>query len=523
MIVNRIARHGFMALALAAVPIGLTQMTVFADAGLAPATCDSLARVALPHATITATETVAAGAFKPPADAGGGGANANDKDLPAFCRVSATLAPSSDSEIRIEVWLPSSGWNGKLQAVGNGGWSGSIGYAALGRAVARGYAAASTDTGHQGERASFAIGHPEKLTDFGYRAVHEMTVQAKTVIGSFYGNGPKYSYWNGCSSGGKQALKEAQKFPDDFDGIIAGAPANNWVHQKAANMNIQKVVHRDAESAIPAAKYPMIHQAVLDACDVLDGVKDGVLENPQICTFDPKAIECKGADGPTCLTPKQVESARAIYAPAKNPRTGDEVFPGVPRGTELSWDTPAGPEPRSSQYDHWAYVVFKNPKWDYRTIDLDRDVAFADTQDAEGATIVATDPNLAPYFTRGGKLLMYHGWADPNITPTNSVNYYGNVLRTLGGVEKVKDAIRLFMVPGMGHCNGGEGPNNFDMVSALEQWVEQGKTPERIVASRLRNGAVDRTRPLCPYPQTAQYKGAGSTDEAANFVCAAPR
>jgi feruloyl esterase len=461
---------------------------------------------------------VAAGGFSPPAE-GNGNATATFETLPAFCRVEATLMPSSDSDIRVEVWLPVSDWNGKLQAVGNGGWQGSISYEALGRALSRRYAAASTDTGHQGGRASFAIGHPEKLTDFSYRAVHEMTVAAKAIVASHYGTAPRKSYWNGCSSGGRQGLKEAQQFPDDFDGIIAGAPANNWVRQKAANIAIQQVVHRDAASEIPATKYPLIHEAMLQACDRLDGVPDGVLENPLQCSFDPNVLVCQGADASSCLTPQQVATARALYAPVTNPRTGAEIFPGLPRGTELGWNTPAGPEPRPTQWDLWAYVVFQDPQWDYRTLDLDRDVALAEKMDAEVVRTAAVDPDLQPFFSRGGKLLMYHGWADPNIVATNSVNYYRSVVQSLGGVEHVDDSFRLFMVPGMGHCRGGKGTDTFDMVGALERWVELGEAPARIEASRVRDGVVDRTRPLCPYPKVAAYLGSGSPDQSANFEC----
>jgi feruloyl esterase len=484
--------------------------------------CEPLAKLALPEARVTRAAVVEAGAFVPPAaGATGGGGTAVYKTLPAFCRVEATLTPSSDSDIKVEVWLPVSGWNRRLQAVGNGGWSGSVGYAGLARAVARGYAAASTDTGHQGDRASFALGHPEKLVDFGGRAVHLMTVHAKSIVSAYYGDPAKYAYWNGCSSGGKQGLKEAQRYPADFDGIIAGAPANNWIHQKAAVVAVNTYVHRDPESNIPESKYPMIHDAVLAACDLLDGVKDGVLENPRRCAFDPKVLECKAGDAPTCLTPKQVEAARKILAPVKNPRTGAEIFPGLTLGTELSWGVQAGPEPRTVAYDLWAYFVFKNLGWNYLTLDLDRDVALADKMDAEGPQMAAVDPDLGPFFGRGGKLLMYHGWADPNIVATNSVNYYGSVASALGGVENTKDSMRLFMVPGMAHCNGGDGPNTFDMVTALEQWVEQGRTPARIVASKLVDGKPVRTRPLCPYPQVAVYKGTGSTDDEANFVCKA--
>jgi feruloyl esterase len=375
----------------------------YAEAQATSGSCEALAKLAIPEGKIMLAELIAAGTFvQPRTDEAPSSRASVFRDVPAFCRVAATLTPTTDSEIRVEVWMPASSWNGKFQAVGNGGWSGSISYPALGRAVARGYASASTDTGHQGGTASFAIGHPEKLIDFGYRAVHLMTIQAKALIGSYYGTAPKYSYWNGCSSGGKQGLKEAQRFPQDFDGIIAGAPANNWIRQKAAVVNVNIAVHKDPESYIPPAKYPIIHRAVLAACDALDGVKDGLIESPLACNFDPKVLECKeGGDAPDCLTPKQVVAAQTIYAAAKNPRTGEEIFPGLTRGSELSWDVQAGPEPRGVAYDLWAFVVFQDPKWNYMTLDLDRDVAKAEAMDAAGPMMAATDPNLTPFFGRG--------------------------------------------------------------------------------------------------------------------------
>ena len=484
-----------------------------------PTPCEGLAALKLVSGRVDTAQAVPAGAFQTPAGRGGGGGNANYSSLPAFCRVSLTLTPSADSDIKVEIWLPQTGWNGKFQAVGNGGWTGSIGYPALSRALQKNYATASTDTGHKGERASFALGHPEKMIDFAFRAVHEMTVQGKVVTSAFYGSGPKYSYWNGCSSGGKQGLKEAQLFPDDFDGIIAGAPANNWIHQKAAVVNSSQTVHRDEAHDIPPAKYAVIHKAVLDKCDSLDGVKDGILENPRACRFDPSVLECKGADAPSCLTSAQLDSVKKLYAPVTVPKTGEFLFPGLEPGSELSWEVQAGKEPRTVAVDLFMYVVFKDPKWDYMTLDLNKDVALADQ--SEGNMMAATNPNLKPFFAHNGKLLMYHGWADPNIMPGNSVNYYSSVLNFAGWKGTEQESIRLFMVPGMGHCSGGEGPNEFDMVKALEDWVEGGKVPATIPVARREKGAVVRTRPLCAYPQAAKYKGTGSTDDTANFTCAA--
>jgi feruloyl esterase len=489
------------------------------------ATCDSLSSLTLPDTTITLAQPVGPGEFNPPSGRASGPPNSGVfKNLPAFCRVAATLKPSSDSDIKIEVWLPASGWNGKFQAVGNGGWAGVISYSAMAEAIGRGYATSSTDTGHVGATGSFALGHPEKLTDFGYRAVHEMTVKAKAIVAAFYGDAPKISYWNGCSTGGRQGLKEAQRFPDDYDAIIAGASANPRTHLSTWQIWLAQGVLKDPPNYIPASKYPVIHKAVLEACDATDGLKDGLLNDPTLCHFDPKVIECKEGDAPTCLTPPQVEAARRMYTAPKNPRNNQEIFPPVEPGSELGWSMLlAGPEPFSAATDQFRYVVFKDPNWDWRTLNFDSDVALADKIDDD--TINAIDPNLKPFLARGGKLLMYHGWADPGVAPLASVNYYKAALDTsvsIGAGARPADSIRLFMVPGMGHCGGGEGPNTFDMLSALEQWKEQGKTPARIVASHRTAGKVDRTRPLCPYPQVAKYKGSGSIDDEANFACESP-
>jgi feruloyl esterase len=487
-------------------------LVLVAFAGTAAAnSCESLTSVALPNATITMAKTVAAGASVP---------LASSANLPAFCRVEATLKPTSDSEIRIEVWLPVADWNGKFEAVGNGGWAGSISYSALAAAVQRGYAASSTDTGHSGGGGSFALGHPEKLIDYAYRSEHEMTLKAKAIILAYYGQKPKLSYWDGCSAGGKQGLKEAQRYPDDFDGIIAGAPAIDWTGRATRSVWVAQAVHKDEASYIPPNKYPLIHSAVLSACDALDGVKDGVLEDPRRCQFDPQTLECKDGDSPSCLTTPQVIAARKIYSPVINPRTGQVLVPGHEPGSELGWATMGGTRPFLIGSDHFKYVVFQDPNWNYKTFNFDSD--FTLTKKVDGGVIDALDPNLKAFFKRSGKLIQYHGWIDPQIPPGSSVNYYNSVLDTMGGASKVRDSYRLFMAPGMAHCGGGDGPNQFDMLSALEGWVENGKAPASILASRKSDGKLIRTRPLCPYPQVAVYKGSGSTDEAASFACKTP-
>jgi feruloyl esterase len=486
------------------------------------ATCESLSTLALKDTTITVAQLVPAGQFTQPGERQGSGQRAGRggspySDLAEFCRVAATLTPTNDSDIKVEVWLPARSWNGKFQALGNGGWAGVISYSAMAEAVRAGYASASTDTGHVGGRGTFALGHPEKLIDFAWRSEHEMTVKAKAVVQAFYGSGPKLSYWNGCSTGGRQGLKEAQMFPDDYDGIIAGAPAN----RTAISLWIADAVLKDPASYIPPSKYPVVHQAALAACDMHDGLKDGLIDDPRQCRFDPKVLLCKGGDGPGCLTAPQVAAATKIYSPAVNPRTGKELFSSLVPGTELGWGVQAlGPEPSANIYDQYRYVVFKDPNWDWKTFNFDTDVERGDRP--ENLIMNATDPNMQRFFAHGGKLLLYHGWSDPNVPAPNTIKYYDQVVANLGGPSKASDHVRLFMAPGMGHCSGGEGPNTFDKIGALEQWVEHGRAPDQLKASHSTNGRVDRTRPLCAYPQVARYTGTGSIDDAANFVCRVP-
>ena len=451
--------------------------------------CEKLAGVRIEHATITATEA-----------------------LPGHCRVALVLAPTADSHIEVEVWMPSN-WNGKFQAVGNGGWAGSISRDAMAAALHEGYATASTDTGHKSAEtpgASFVPGHPEKLIDYGYRAVHEMTVAAKQLIAAHYGRAARLSYWNSCSNGGRQGLMEAQRYPADFDGIVAGAPAANWTGRAIGALWVGQLVHKDEASYIPPAKYSLIHEAALRACDALDGVSDGVIENPRQCKFDPGTLLCPGADSAACLTAPQVEAARGIYA-------ARDFFPGLAAGSELGWATYGGPRPFAIGNDYERFVLYRDASWDTRT--LDAAAAAKEAVRIDQGTTNALTPDLRPFFARGGKLIQYHGWSDPQIPPMHSVQYYESVLEQLGSVS---ESYRLFMVPGMGHCGGGTGTNQFHAMAALERWRENGAAPDRIVAARVANNKVERTRPLCPYPQTAHYTGTGSTNDAANFVCRNP-
>jgi protein-S-isoprenylcysteine O-methyltransferase Ste14 len=439
----------------------------------------------------------------------------------ASCQVTATLRPSSDSDIKVELWMPAANWNGKFMAVGNGAFNGTINQQAMAAALKRGYAAASTDTGHVGGSASFALGHPEKVIDFGWRAVHEMTVASKQIIAAYYAGGPRLSYWNGCSAGGRQGMKEAQRFPADFDGIIAGAPGLDWTGRAAKAVSVAQALMNDPGARLSPANAQHLHAAVLEACDARDGVADGVLNDPRSCTFDPAALQCKGTNDGSCLTPAQVNTARSMYSALVNPKTKREVT-GVQRGSEFGWtDLGWSASARATGLDQFRFLVFKEPAWTIDRFNFVTDIVRA--EDSDNDMLNALDPDLAAFFKRGGKLIQYHGWNDPQISPGNSVQYYERVASTLGGLDKIQASHRLFMAPGTAHCGGGEGPSAFEVVEPLEQWVEQGKAPDRIVASRFINGVADRTRPLCPFPQVATYQGSGSTDAAASFVCSTPR
>jgi feruloyl esterase len=314
-------------------------------------------------------------------------------------------------------------------------------------------------------------------------------------------------------------MKEAQRFPADFEGIIAGAPGLDWTGRAALAVRVAKALEKSEAARLSQPEAQRLHRAVVQACDALDGVKDGLIEDPTRCTFDPAVLQCKGSDEGPCLTTAQVETARLIYSPAVNPKTKREIT-GLARGSELGW-TALGwtASARATGLDQFRFIVFNDPAWDVQKFNFDADIVRA--EDTDGNTLNALEPNLKPFIDRGGKLIQYHGWSDPQISPGNSTQYYTRVQDVAGGAAGIRTAYRLFMAPGMAHCGGGEGPNTFDMVGALEQWVEHGKAPDRIVASHSTNGVVDRTRPLCPYPQVAVYKGTGSTDEAATFECKA--
>lgn len=515
-------------MALASMPTSL----VSTAAVTAQTSCETLSSLSLPSATITSTQFVPAG--KSTLIPG------RVVNLPAFCRVAARLNPATYSDIRIEVWLPTSTWNGRFQAVDSAG--GSINYAGgtdavqipgstdpesgMIRALRGGFATA----GGTVATAAGPSGFPEvRAADVAYRAVHEMTLKAKAIIEHFYGKTPMFSYFNGCSAGGGQGVMEAHRFPEDYDGIIAGAPGSPLSYGYAAGkLWLASATLKDPSSAIPPNMYPIIHEAVLRACDTSDGLSDGVIDDPRRCNFNPEDLVCKGTNRAACLTVPQVQTVKRLFSPVINPRTGALIYPPVELGSELNWTAVAafaGQEPPYA--NQFRNLWLTNQSWNWRAMDLDQDVTVANKV-IEAQKTHALEPDLRSFADRGGKLLLYQGWSDVSNAPQSTINYYSAVQKTIGEVA-TSSSVRLFMAPGMGHCGYGEGPNTFDGVGALVQWVEGAKAPDRIVASHgLPTNAtsadvnINYTRPWCPYPQVARYNGTGSIDDAANFACTLP-
>ena len=503
----------------------------------APAAVDSCASLAknlalrsLPNTTVTFAGTVS-DTFEP----SGGGAAIHG--LPSFCRVAATLKPSPVSDIKVEVWMPLQSWNQKLQGVGNGGLAGTISYGALAKAVEEGYASVSTDTGHIITDDSW-LPVVEREKDYGYRAIHEMTVTAKAIVTEFYGKAAARSYFNGCSTGGGQGFGEAQLYPSDYDGIVAGAPQIFPTRLRAAHIWNFQAASNDPAGKLPKQSLALITAAVLKQCGGEYGVADGFLSNdPRACRFDPAQLLCKsGQDAASCLTAPQVSAAQKIYDGLADPRTKLTIWPGFARGSEGPAGTGAvgwqvfginGPKPFVAAEKFYALGVLENPQTDFHTIDPANLVSLAEEK---FPFLKHTSTDISAFTRRGGRLLIYHGWADPGISPFNTIDYFGALVEATGrkqhldpsaALNKTEQSARLFMVPGMGHCSGGPGPDDFDAVGALDRWVERGAAPDRIVATHLTGGKVDYSRPLCPFPQEAQYSGSGDRRDAGNWACVA--
>lgn len=487
-------------------------LILFATMAQQQSACEGLKRLSTAQMTITAAEV------RTTLPAGRG--QAAPASGPAHCRVAAVLTPTPSSHIEMELWMPTENWNGKFLAVGNGGWAGNIETGAMGNALRRGYATASNDTGHNstsGPEGAFALNAPEKVTDFGYRAMHEMAVKSKALIDSFYQRGPQLSYYQGCSTGGRQGLSEAQRYPEDFDAIIAGAPVYNQTRLHASQMYLMTDMLKRPDSILSTAKKTTVANAVMGACDAQDGVKDEIINNPKMCKFDPAVLLCKAGDTDSCLSPAQLETARKAYAPVTL-KTGELVYPPHSVGFETGWRMPpVGGTPPNLPGDSFRILGHQDPAWSLNSFDLDTDLALALKNG--GNAIDAINPDLSKFKARGGKLLLYHGWADPGPAPENTINYVNAVNKAVGGNNN--DWMRLFLLPGVGHCSGGTGPDQADYLTALENWREKGIAPTEIVATRNRQNLPRMTRPLCPYPQAAKYSGSGDVNDSKNFACAA--
>ncbi len=456
--------------------------------------------------------------------------------LTSFCRVMITDKPSADSDIKTEVWLPMSGWNGKYEAHGNGGFAGEIYYDLLAASVTEGYATSGTDTGHSGKTGDFALGHPEKVKDFGWRSIHDMTVEAKALVAAFYGKPQEHAYFAACSDGGREALMEAQRFPSDYDGILAGAPAYNWTGLIAAGTANDAAMIATPDSYISAKKLPAIAAAVRNACDAKDGVADGILTDPRQCHFDPAVMTCKAGDANDCLLPAQVKTLKTIWSPkvdAQGHLVMGQYLPGAEdaKGGMGGWMFGDSPTDFTALMffgvGFYSDFVYQDPKWSLKSFDFDRDYKLATQR--TGEALNATSPDLTPFTSRGGRLILYHGWNDPGIPALSTISYYDAVLAAMGP-KKMDEAVRLYMVPGMLHCGGGPGAWDFgqngdeprkdadhDVFTALEQWVEKGKAPETLTAH---GEAI--VRPLCVYPAEAKYMG-GDTKDPKSFSCVVMR
>jgi len=482
--------------------------------GAAPAVTGQLGDVlTVPAAGAPALPPVAAGQ-RGGGGRGGGAAAAPAQppaNIPEHCRVVMVLKPTTDSIINMELWLPTKNWNGKFMGVGNGGFAGSI--QGLGtdmpQAIRLGYATAGTDTGHQDQGGAWAIGHPEKMIDFAYRSTHEMTLKAKQLVKAFYDQTAKYSYFKGCSTGGRMAVMEAQRYPDDYDGIIAGSLANRHIHMWTSGFARSIDLSRHPEKALPAEKATLVNQLVTKTCDTL---KEGFLNNPRQCHVDFSTLLCTaGKDDATCLTAPQLQTVETYYGGLKNSK-GDLIFSGQALGNAIGAQRSTNQAPGNT-FDLMR-IAYNDPNVDWHNFDLDKDMKFLDEKIGY---VDAVNPNLSKFRSSGGKLLITHGWSDTTITPETTVWYYESVLDKMG--KNQSDWMRLFMVPGMGHCGGGPGVNTFDSIGALEKWVEKGIAPDTMMG---KNNAGTLTRPLCPYPQAAEYKGSGDLNDAANWACKAP-
>jgi len=498
------------------------------NVGTTTTSCEGLASLVLPNTASVSAQTVAAGAFTPPSPPGST-APKPFGDLASFCRVTATLKPTSvPSDVKIEVWLPIQGWNGDFQPAGSGFWGGNLPFGRMHEIARTGAVTAGTSLGVEGFAGpSFAIEHAELLNNLGNVPFHAMVEYAKAVMQAYYGRGPSFTFMDECGGGGsRDGLAEVQRFPGDFDAVSAVGFTNYGTHHGVAQMWVWQATHKTPAHYIPPSKYPLIRQAALDACDADDGVKDGLIEDPTRCSYDPSVLQCKGVEGPTCLTGPQVEAVRTIYSTPVNTRTREYIYGSMPPGGELGWEAMAGPMPYPYAVPFYRNLVFKDPKWDYKTrpVNFDSDMDRVDSP--QNSVINGLDSDISRFIDRGGKLFMMGGWGEHTLGPGNNVYYYESIVQKLGA-EKTKDSVRLFMVPAMDHCLGAEyatAPTvNFDVPSALKQWKATGKAPDQLVVTMSEKGKPDRRRLVCAFPQVASHKGTGDPTDPGNFVCKSPQ
>ncbi len=493
-------------------------------AAAAASACERLGTLLLPDAVITTAEMVTSGEI----ESEGGIGEEDIVAVPVMCRVAGLVAP----RVRFEVWLPQRDeWNGRFQAVGGGGLAGSISRTAMGRAIRTGFATASTDTGHSRDDVTW-MRNRQQMIDYGYRAIHEMTKKSAAIIEAYYGQGARYSYFNGCSTGGRQGLMQAQRFPDDYDGIVSGAPVNHFADLHIGQLWASYVTLARPEARLTEDDLELLYRSSLDACDGDDGVEDGIITDPRSCDFDPGVLLCADGQSGECFTATQVEAARLLYQGARNPRNAEHIYSGLEPGGEgaqpenRGWAMLLDDEPFHITLAVINDMVFAHDDFDWRSFDFDRDAAFVRARLSH--LLDAVDADLREFRDRGGRLILYHGWNDPVVTPRQTIRYHDSLVafaeRTgaSDGLDATGDYARLFMMPGVGHCRGGAGPDQVDFMSALIAWVEEGRAPGQLVASRVRDGAVDMTRPLCPHPQVARYRGQGDPNNAASFECAVP-
>jgi feruloyl esterase len=515
-------------IAAAAALLALASAAAYADnkKDPRPMPCADLVTLDLPDTRIDSATIVPAGPLSAisgsTAVAPTCSSDVSAPQLPALCRVQGTVGPG---QIKFEVWLPLEGWNGKFQGLGNHGFAGNIEYTDMGPELLKGYAVAGTDTGHQGSATAWMQNH-QQIVDYGSRGIHEMTVQGKAIVAAFYGKPAKYSYFNGCSTGGKEGLMEAQRYPDDYDGINVGGSANFDQIGNRVQYVWNGQVTFGGGVPLAGATLTLINQAVLAKCDALDGVVDGVLDNPLACPFQPSSLLCQAGQTTGCLTQAQVSALEKVYQGPRNPRTGEEIYPGLARGSELGWNGhTTGPAIFSTADQFFKFMVYNNPSWDFRSFNFDSDLAY--TEANFSSLIDAKNPDLSAFRKRGGKLLFTHAWSATVHTGTRSIEYYDAVSEQLHPhgrdnhvkYGKTREFFRLFMAPS---AAGSKGPSTLDSMPYLEKWVEQGIAPKRLVAWHKTNGVIDRTRPLCAYPEHAVYTGSGSIDDEANFVCRRP-